>query len=1037
MYHEFTAPGAQWRGKPFWSWNGALRKDELLRQIHVMQEMGFGGYFMHSRVGLVTEYLGDEWFELINACADEGARLGMEPWLYDEDRWPSGSVGGAATRDPRNRQKFLYLEISTPAAYVPKDEHLALFTCVLKNTYDCYHARRVSAAELAGAPADTTLLVFGVHEQDAHTFYNGFTYLDTLNADATRAFIALTHEQYARHCDGRLGTTIKGIFTDEPTYGPIFNNLVPVNSRPEWQCAWTPALPGEFARRYGTDLLEQLPALFLQPEGQRVALVKWQYFELVQELFLEHYAQPCLDWCRQHRLLLTGHVLDECTLLTQAAACGSTLRYYERMDYPGMDLLTEGNRGYWIAMQVASAARQTGKAFTLSELYGCTGWQFNFQGHKAVGDWQVLLGINLRCHHLSWYTMAGEAKRDYPGSILHQSAWWRHYNVVETYFARMGYLLSQGEPCRDVLVLHPLESVWCQARVVLTQEDPAVKDLETKFATLNQWLLENQVGFDYGDEDMLARLHAVRTDATGTPILALGHATYRVVVVSGMVTVRATTLAVLAKFIDAGGVVVFHGPAPAHVDAGASPAAQALAARAVSVPYEAAALVACCRAGVAQAVLVRHADTGAPVAQVFQHLRRDGDGFILALLNTDRAACGPVEVVVRGVCGAAEEWDCLTGEHYRADGAMQQNELHLHTTFAPAGSRVFIIRPAARAALAARTVWQETRRSMPAGPFACTLTEPNVAVLDHARWRIDDGAWQAPTDVLKIDHAVRGHFGLGCRGGNALQPWFKLKYQRDAALQPRGDVTLAFEFDILSLPAAELTLAMESPRAFAVTVNEHPLTFPAVPAPWIDVAFETAVILRAALCKGKNVIILRTAYTDMTDLEALYLLGAMGVVVAGQHVALTAVPATLTPQCITTQGLPFYSGAVRYQVPVATHLAADEHLFLTVPAHEGALLNVYDGATRVATVPWAPYEADVTDAVRRGARTLDLEVVLTRRNTFGPFHEVHNSGFCGPGSFVTCGDNYTDAYLLHPAGLLQPPVLSVRRCTNTPLVTPP
>ena len=32
-----------------------------------------------------TEYLGEEWFELINACADEGEKLGMESWLYDGD----------------------------------------------------------------------------------------------------------------------------------------------------------------------------------------------------------------------------------------------------------------------------------------------------------------------------------------------------------------------------------------------------------------------------------------------------------------------------------------------------------------------------------------------------------------------------------------------------------------------------------------------------------------------------------------------------------------------------------------------------------------------------------------------------------------------------------------------------------------------------------------------------------------------------------------------------------------------------------------
>ena len=50
-------PGAAYRGKPFWSWNGDLQEEELLAQIDALKEMGFGGYFMHSRTGLITEYI--------------------------------------------------------------------------------------------------------------------------------------------------------------------------------------------------------------------------------------------------------------------------------------------------------------------------------------------------------------------------------------------------------------------------------------------------------------------------------------------------------------------------------------------------------------------------------------------------------------------------------------------------------------------------------------------------------------------------------------------------------------------------------------------------------------------------------------------------------------------------------------------------------------------------------------------------------------------------------------------------------------------
>ena len=36
-----------------------------------MKDQGFGGYFMHARGGLQTEYMGEEWFDNIAAAIDE------------------------------------------------------------------------------------------------------------------------------------------------------------------------------------------------------------------------------------------------------------------------------------------------------------------------------------------------------------------------------------------------------------------------------------------------------------------------------------------------------------------------------------------------------------------------------------------------------------------------------------------------------------------------------------------------------------------------------------------------------------------------------------------------------------------------------------------------------------------------------------------------------------------------------------------------------------------------------------------------------
>ena len=88
------------------------------------------------------------------------------------------------------------------------------------------------------------------------------------------------------------------------------------------------------------------------------------------------------------KLRYTGHVLAEDLPGSMSVTNGSVLRYYEQMDAPGMDLLNTNDRSFWTAKQVASTARQFGKKWMLSELYGCTGWQMGFDGHKEIGDWQ-------------------------------------------------------------------------------------------------------------------------------------------------------------------------------------------------------------------------------------------------------------------------------------------------------------------------------------------------------------------------------------------------------------------------------------------------------------------------------------------------------------------------------------------------------------------------------------------------------------------------------------------------------------------------
>ena len=92
--NEFKNIPHKYRPIPFWSWNEKLNIAETQRQIELMQEAGLGGYFMHARGGLQTEYLGQEWQDNISVGIECGKKYHMGAWIYDENGWPSGFGNG-------------------------------------------------------------------------------------------------------------------------------------------------------------------------------------------------------------------------------------------------------------------------------------------------------------------------------------------------------------------------------------------------------------------------------------------------------------------------------------------------------------------------------------------------------------------------------------------------------------------------------------------------------------------------------------------------------------------------------------------------------------------------------------------------------------------------------------------------------------------------------------------------------------------------------------------------------------------------------
>lgn len=1028
LSESFKNPGAAYRGKPFWAWNGKLEEGELRRQLRVFRQMGLGGAFMHARVGLATEYLSEEWFRLVGACADEARKNGLEAWLYDEDRWPSGAAGGLVTRNRKHRHRNLNLEVVEEGEAARGKGAYARFAAVFASDWELASYRRLRAGEKAGAGEKT--LVFRIVEDEPSPWYNGQTYLDTLSKDAVAQFIKVTHETYRKHNGKDFGKTIPGIFMDEPNYGRTF-----YDSTARQGCVpWTDELPAFFRRRYGYALADVLPELFFLVAGERFSKARRDYRDCICHLFCVNFGKQIFDWCTRNGLASTGHVLNEQDLLYQTASIGSAMRFYEFMQAPGIDILTAqgvdgrprwGRPEYVTAKQCASVLDQFGRRTMLSELYGCTGWDFTLAEEKINGDWQAALGVNLRCQHLSWYTMLGEAKRDYPASIFHQSPWWKDYALLEDHFARVNLLMTQGQAVRDVAVIHPVETVWgLYFHNHQNQQgiESARQDCDTPFLDLVDWLLQEHWDFDFVDEDLLAR-HG----GAGRGELRMGKGRYRVVIVPPMVTIRSSTLKFLEKVVRSGGTVIYAGQTPTHRDAvKMADGSAGVVAGARRVGLDRAEIVQALAAvpGLRR-IRVQSAD-GGEYRKCLYMMRQDpktGRTLVFVCHTSDTQPSGPLTVTLSGQ-GQAQEWDTRTGEVFRADAVRRGDAVEIRTDLPPYGSHLFVLDPKGAAPARPRSTTKVVRTlAVQADAFPILRDEPNAVPLDRPEFSIAGGPWQPPLEILKLDRKVRDAIGLPWRGGEMVQPWAR---KQETAARKTAGVSLRYAFEVEQLPSGPCHLVLEEPAKFRVALNGHALDTADDDGWWIDQAMRKLVVNPAWLKPGRNELLLETKYDADSGLEAVFLAGEFGVRWNGTVAVVGPVPTTLRPGNWVSQGLACYSGAITYLCEAEIEPAAGERVVLDVPDWKGNLLRIHVNGRPAAKIAWPPYACDITEWVQPGLNRIGIEVVSSRKNLLGPLHKPVASFWIGPGEFLSEGQEWTDAYVSVPYGLMAPPRLSIR-----------
>ena len=1003
LEQTFLSPPAQLRGVPFWAWNCKVTEEKIERQAAYFRQMGMGGAMVHPRTGMDTPYLSEEYLRLVRYAEEKLRENGLSCWLYDEERFPSGVAGGIVTRNARYRARYIVLCDHPLAGYCenkaafdravnalekPKGYFLCDYQISLENGFLSSYKKLPNGGNCHAY----------VELMEESPWFNGETYVDVFNPQAIDAFLRVTHEKYREALNGHFGSAVPAIFTDEPHMKG--KHCMPSALAGRATLAYTDDMNDTFRQAYGTELLDILPELVWElPKGYSVW--RYRYHEHVTERFAAAYGDRIGAWCDGHGIAYTGHFLSERTLYSQTLALGETMRQYRSQQLPGIDILA-GQLELTTAKQAESVRRQMGRQGLVCEMYGVLEWDVTFRQHKLQGDWLAALGVTTRVHHLAFMGMGGEAKRDWPAAIGWQSPWWKQYPYLEDYFARVNTLLTRGKPVTRVAVLHPIESFW----LLFGPNDQTLdrrEQMDLQFESLAQWLLYGGIDYDYLSESMLPSL----CPEGGNP-LRVGQCAYSAVIVPPVITLRKTTLERLCAFAKAGGKLILLGSAPQLADGAPSDAANPLWEAGQRIPMERPALL---RALWDQRdIEIRNHATGRLSDNLFYQLRQDEDERALFICHVrDEIPARPrvYKIRIKGLW-RVRRMNALDGTICEMGGAQENGWTEILWPCDAQDSLLLRLIPGPCAPAI----------PLPQAPRPCmklseadhfTLDEPNALLLDRCEYALDDQPWQGPEDILRSDNALRAQAGLPNRNGNSVQPWL-LPHET-------AEHTARLRFRFYSDRAfTGLKLAVEQPENAEIALNGE-IIAPKPDGWYVDEAIQTLPL--PEIKAGENEITLRAPLTRRANLEALYILGGFGVRVAGTHLTLTEPPRSLCLDDLTRQGLPFYTGNVRYQFRVVLSRARDD-LYLHIPHMACPVAAVYADGAEAGKIAWQPNRVKLPP-LAAGEHSLEVLACGSRYNGFGTLHNANpNYMWYGPDAFRTVGDDWTDNYLLRPSYLLSP-----------------
>lgn len=544
LERRFANPPLEYATRPLWFWNGKLDTAQTDAIMAGCKRSGYYGFGILPAQHMSPGFMTAEFLNHYKHAVDKASELGLKMCLYDEYWFPSGSAGGQlAEVYPDALSKRLDMDavdIDGPgkiARSIPAGELMAAVGMRLDSMERIDLTAQVKNGKLLWdvPQGKWKVMIFTCVVDGARGL------VDYLDPKAVEKFIMLTYQKYHETFGEHFGRTIDSAFFDEPTFHWVQGGR-----------AWTPAFNGRFRRKYGYSPAEYYPALWYDI-GDDTAAARNALLGFRAELYAEGFPKVLNDWCREHKIELTGHQ-DQEEIVNPVGLCGDLIKCFKYQDIPAIDQVFQYGRGSRAYKVVSSAAYNYDKRLVVTECYGGISKMPTENLYKEAMD-QFAKGINFMVPHAVWYDT--EKVIFEPELSYRSDVYGRELPRYNQYVARLQMILQHGRHVADIAVLYPIAAL--QAGYYFGVGKPyegGVIPPEADYMDIGEMLaLSIRRDFTFLHPEVLDE----RCSVEGAEIRlnnTNNHECYKVLIIPGGSTISLSNLQRIREFYEIGGKVI-------------------------------------------------------------------------------------------------------------------------------------------------------------------------------------------------------------------------------------------------------------------------------------------------------------------------------------------------------------------------------------------------------------------------------------------------------------------------------------------------